>query len=566
MTRQLVYHFGRPSQGVSHGRDTPPQGYTGQQLSYPNHAFERNIIGILNFDNDAKYSYNSGHTRAKFGIFAIGTLCIESPLLFCLPSQAPRMSSHEQSTPNLLDHISHHGRPPTGAPVWAKLVILLCVSAAIGGAVFASRTVASVGEAFSVFQNSNKGIFQQIQEIVNPPDKPLRGEAEDRINILLLGIGGEGHDGALLADTIMVASYKPSTKKAALFSIPRDFLAEIPGGYGFRKINNAYAFAELEEKGTGLGVMSSVVETIVGQPIHYAIRVDFGGFETFIDDLGGIDLTVDQAFTDYEYPTENYGYQTVSFAEGLQHFDGATALKYVRSRHGNNGEGSDFARSRRQQKVIMATKEKAMSTKTLLNPAKIADAIATLGKHVETNIEPWELMRMMSFGKDIAFDEIATKVLDTSPEGLLMRVTGADNAYLVGPRSGDYDEIQAAFDAIVEEPPAAVTEAARVEIQNGTTIAGLASRTGETLEAKGFTITLTKNAANRAVTTTVIYDLTNGVKAASFAELKELLHAEVSADLSAIQTEAANADTQAGTNTETAGSDFVVIVGSDQQL
>jgi len=74
---------------------------------------------------------------------------------------------------------------------------------------------------------------------------------------------------------------------------------------------------------------------------------------------------------DYTYPTLDYGYQTVRFTEGDQTMDGDTALKYVRSRHGTNGEGSDFARSKRQQKVILAVKEKLSGFGTLANPSKV---------------------------------------------------------------------------------------------------------------------------------------------------------------------------------------------------
>src|SRR5690606_21979364 len=84
------------------------------------------------------------------------------------------------------------------------------------------------------------GFGDTLSAFTSDAQDVLSGMDEDRVNVLLMGIGGKGHDGANLTDTIMIASYKPSTNQAALLSIPRDLLIPIPG-YGWRKINNLYA-------------------------------------------------------------------------------------------------------------------------------------------------------------------------------------------------------------------------------------------------------------------------------------------------------------------------------------
>ena len=103
------------------------------------------------------------------------------------------------------------------------------------------RLVAAVNTTTN--DNKKVSVLTQIGNLVGNRDALLKGEAEDRVNILLLGIGGEGHEGALLTDTIILASVQPSTGKVSMLSIPRDLAVELPQ-YGIRKINNANAFGK----------------------------------------------------------------------------------------------------------------------------------------------------------------------------------------------------------------------------------------------------------------------------------------------------------------------------------
>ncbi len=488
----------------------------------------------------------------------------------------------QKTTPlNLLDSLERTSGRPNGAPWWGKALVVLVAAAILGGGMFTFRLLGTVSKALSAtMANTNAGFFQQVRELVAPPEKFLRGEEQDRINILLLGMGGEGHDGAYLTDTIIVASFQPSQRRAALFSIPRDLLVNIPGA-GYRKINYANAMAELDRTpGDGAVFTSTVVGTVINAPIHYFVRVDFNGFEQLVDDVGGIDVVVDKEFTDREYPTADHGYQTIRFAAGQQHFDGATALKYVRSRHGSNGEGSDFARSRRQQKVLVAFKDKLFSFGTLLNPTAIANALTTLSTHVQTNFQPWELVKLAKAGTSVDPETVTTRVLDTTPQGLLTTETGIDNAYLLVPRDHTFSEIHEAFRTLLTEPGNAVVEHAVLEIENGTTAPGLAARKAQEL-AGDTTLTLLRirNAKERNYTTTVIYDLTGGTKPATLAKLKDRFHAEISTSLPALLAPAdgtlsvndlgvslTNSDTLRAlqTSREYRGVDFVVVLGADQ--
>src|SRR5690606_11303223 len=121
-------------------------------------------------------------------------------------------------------------------------------------------------------------------------------------------------------------------------------------------------------------------EFVTGEPVHYAMVMDFSGFKEVIDTLGGVEVDVEHSFTDTEYPIagrENdlcdgdpeyrCRYETIEFKQGRQYMDGETALKFVRSRHAEGDEGNDFARSACQQRVISAIREKVLTTGILFN-------------------------------------------------------------------------------------------------------------------------------------------------------------------------------------------------------
>ena len=207
-----------------------------------------------------------------------------------------------------------------------------------------------------------------VAKLVFNGGAPL-ASSSDRTNILLLGIGGGNHEGSDLTDTMMVLSLDNKKKTSAFISVPRDIWSETLKD----RVNSAYHYGEEKKKGGGLLLAKVTVEDIVGMPIHYAVVVDFSGFQNLIDQVDGIEVVVPTAFTDTQYPkpgmeestcpgdpTNACVYETVHFDAGLQHMDGARALVYARSRHAEGDEGSDFARSRRQQLIIVALKNKLM--------------------------------------------------------------------------------------------------------------------------------------------------------------------------------------------------------------
>ncbi|PLX28465.1 hypothetical protein C0581_02170 [Candidatus Parcubacteria bacterium] len=344
-----------------------------------------------------------------------------------------------------------------------------------------------------------EGFFKKLTYLVFHKETKLEGQRDDRINVLILGMGGPGHDGPYLTDTIMIASVRPSDNDVALVSIPRDMGVKIKD-YGTRKINHANHFGEMEKENWGAAFATEVISETFDIDIPYYIRVDFQAFEDIINEVGGVRVNVDRTFTDYMYPAPNDRYQTISFATGPQTMDGSTALKFVRSRHGGNGEGSDFARAARQQKVILALKEKVLSFGTLTNPVRIKKVIDALERHMTTNMEFDEILELVRIARSLDTDKITTLVLDNGVNGYLVNSTGANGAFLLYPRTGNYDEINSAIenifdpDAIVEsiddtpEQEKPTLNWATVEIQNGTWRAGLAARVKQRLVDEEFYI------------------------------------------------------------------------------
>lgn len=242
-------------------------------------------------------------------------------------------------------------------------------------------------------------------------DKKLMGEQDGTINILLLGMGGEGHEGPLLTDTVIVAQISIATNEAVLVSIPRDFVVSL-GSQGFKKINSAYAYAEVEAEGSGGLAAIEVAERVTGFDIPYFAAVDFAGFVKAVDHVGGLDVTVERTFTDATFPDNQFGYlPSVTFTKGPERMNGNRALQFARSRHGNSGEGSDFARSERQKKIIAAFTQKVIQL-NLTDLKTLNNLLSDFTEHFRTNLEPHELKRLGELGKKVTTDKVYSLSLE----------------------------------------------------------------------------------------------------------------------------------------------------------
>jgi LCP family protein required for cell wall assembly len=280
-----------------------------------------------------------------------------------------------------------------------RTVVAVVVVVALVGGVFGYRILDGLAHVFhtnvvsvigSLVRGENGSTIQNNQ-VAN----------EQRINIALYGYGGAGHDGAYLSDSIMVISIQPHATgppQVAEISIPRDWDVPIYNAAGKKvdqgKINQAYSDGVLDGDGgvpagqedAGGAMADAALSHLLGIPIDYFVGLDFTAFDQGVDAVGGIDINVPVSFVDPQYPScdaDTCPYETISFKAGEQHMNGATALEYARSRHGGNGQGTDFARSQRQQQILTAIKQKVLSVGGIGDLPSLLDA---LGGNVDTNM------------------------------------------------------------------------------------------------------------------------------------------------------------------------------------
>jgi LCP family protein required for cell wall assembly len=411
------------------------------------------------------------------------------------------------------------------------------------------------GGIMNVLRPRTFGFLDTVKNFFFSGERTLAGEEKDRINILLLGIGGPGHDGPYLSDTNIIVSIKPSTKEVSLISIPRDLGVKIEN-YGVYRVNYADALGEQKSPGRGGEYARQIFSESFKLDIPYYIRVNFSAFEQLIDAVGGVDVAVERPFTDYSFPGPDFSYRTVSFASGTQHMYGEAALQYSRSRHGTNGENSDFARARRQQQIIAALKDKVLSFGTLTSPATLQKIWSSLNSNIDTNLEFSQMVYLASIARDIDTGKIKNLVLDSSPNGYLYSYIAPTGAFMLAPKGGNLDAVNLAIANIFEpnfissvpvdttlalagtgpknasgtatgaassasiptstfandaDQRLAFIENANIEIQNGTWRAGLASRLQNRLADQGFSIITVGNSVKRPVATTTVYLISQSV-------------------------------------------------------
>lgn len=310
--------------------------------------------------------------------------------------------------------------------------------------------------AWKLVTRSQVGFYLSLtKDFIFTPSEKISA-IEGRTNILILGKGGSGHEGPDLTDTILFASLKEKPAFISLISLPRDiWITQLR-----TKLNSVYYWGNQkqppvqrtsgpEETGGGLILAKSTVEEVLGQPVQYGIVIDFSGFKEIIDVLGGIDVDVQNSFTDNDFPiagrendlcggdpTYRCRYESITFNKGLQKMGGETALKFVRSRHAEGDEGTDLARAARQEQVITAIKNKVLSREILLNLGKLVALKAAVLESIETDITPETaaiLARWFLEGREnINSTVLSEELLDNPP-----KLPKYDNLYVFIPKEID---------------------------------------------------------------------------------------------------------------------------------
>jgi polyisoprenyl-teichoic acid--peptidoglycan teichoic acid transferase len=358
-------------------------------------------------------------------------------------------------------------------------------------------------------------------ENVPAPTGPLQNETDptpvpwdgaSRVTILLMGLDFRDWEANEVprTDTMILFSVDPVSKTAGMLSVPRDMWVNIPGT-GYNKINTAYRWGELYKlPGGGPGLAMKTVEEFLGVPINYYAQIDFMAFVRFIDELGGLDMHIKEEITVDPIGPGN----TRTLEPGVQTLDGATTLAYARMRY---TEGGDFDRSSRQMEVIMALRDQILNFNQL--PTLIAKSpklYQELASGIRTNLTLDQVVQLALLAAQVDTEKIKQGIIGppkqvefaTNPEdGQAILIPVPDQIRILR------DEVFATGgpvgpEAVAGDPAELMkAENARVVVSNGTSTAGLASKTSELLRGEGVNVVGENNAEQSAGVTT-IYDYT----------------------------------------------------------
>jgi LCP family protein required for cell wall assembly len=379
-----------------------------------------------------------------------------------------------------------------------------------GGDSPAVFTVSEEGDAPLTLEDVGK--FIDINTPLQAPDGPAPEgwDGQSRVNVLFIGVDHrewEPNQGPPLADTLILATYDPPSRSAAMLSIPRDLWVELPGGLGYHKINQSFQMGEATNyPGGGAGMTIDTVEQVLAVPVHFYVLVDFNAFIRLIDEIGGVKINVPEAITVDPLGDNN----TITLQPGVQTLPGDIALAYARAR---NTAGSDFDRAARQQQIIMGVYKRVTDFGML--PTLIAKSpvlYQELASGVSTNLSvrqifdlawqiqqlPEERIRRYVIGPEqviVTTSYNGLSILQIIPDKLLML---RDEVFSTAPPPAP-TEIAAM--SVAER---AAAESARISLQNGTLTTGLAARTDTYLQSKGITAAEVSNADSLYRQTTIV--------------------------------------------------------------
>lgn len=310
------------------------------------------------------------------------------------------------------------------------------------------------------------------------------------------------------SDTMILVWIDPVAKEAAMLPLPRDLKVIVPG-FGIHKINAAYAIGEARDvEGGGPALTVQTIEANFGLRINHFAQVNFDGFVSVVDILGGVTLDVPYPIKDNEYPAENLQYTRIYFPAGWQHMDGERALQYARTRHADN----DAQRSIRQQQVLMALREQADIGELI---PQAAELLATLGDSVRTDLELDQAVKLARLATEIPLESIDQYTL-------LNAVTEEDpfGIYYLVPDWDAVGEVLSQFTQSPVSPPAAalnfIDYDIPIRVENGTINPGLAARVADVIVANGFTnVTFASNVNAGMIPTSTFVDTSGNIITAS---------------------------------------------------
>ena len=368
-------------------------------------------------------------------------------------------------------------------------------------------------KSFSKLKNVFRGGGSSITLCSEVAPEKLKTEGDGRVNVLLLGIGGEKQpDGPNLTDSIMIMSINPLNNDVALLSLPRDLWVSM-GDDEYAKVNEAYQNGLYEYKDAnkngdewlaiqqGFKNADQIIGDALGIKINFNVLISFAAFEQGIDAVGGIDINVPEDLVDYSMAWENNGNPVLASA-GEQHMDSKQALMYTRSRYGS--DRGDYDRAERQRAVIVALQKKVLSAGTLTNPVKVSQLIDALGDNIRTDIGGEDRTCLVNIARKV--DGAKVKSVD------LYDLVAGDmigGQSVQAPKAGlrDYSEIQSYVRNELRDGYIA-REDATISVYNASGVQGLATKVADELKSYGYRIDVVETATEEFSQTQIV-DTTN---------------------------------------------------------
>jgi LCP family protein required for cell wall assembly len=263
---------------------------------------------------------------------------------------------------------------------------------------------------------------------ITPTPTPALPVAQP-MTILLLGLDARPGEGTRArSDALMLVRIDPQRGDVALLSMPRDLWLNIPG-YGESKVNGAFYQGEIVQPGGGgIVVAKQTLDNAFSLTIDHAVVIDFAGFRSLIDALGGITVDVPKELYDGRFPTDDYGYTVAHFLPGPQHMDGATALMFARTRHPD----SDFERIKRQQLVLLGIVQKIKQRGALQNLHEADQLTAALTPYIQTDMAPDLVVSMLWSMREIEPAQVRRYTVESS----MLWETSVNGAYALVPQAG----------------------------------------------------------------------------------------------------------------------------------
>ncbi len=373
-------------------------------------------------------------------------------------------------------------RPPNRQPTslkhrsastWFKRLIVVFL-------VFANLAVFAVYWTLRSAQDAFRNNATQLEEVV--PELTVR-PTESAEPLVFLVIGSDtragldslqnfGESAGARGDVIMLIKLYPGDGHVQILSLPRDLLVEIPGK-GTDRINSAYAVG-------GAPLMVRTVKQVTGLPVHHYIEVDFVGFQSLVDDIGGV-------YLDFPYPARDAN-SGLTVEAGYQLLDGSQALAYARSRHYQelrdgdwvSVDADDIGRTGRQQNLILAILGAVKTPSSLTEAGSIVGGFA---KHltVDSAFARSSLVELAFRMRSISGQKIETATLpvylDTYNEMSIVRM-----------QHPEADNVIAHFASGQPMTAVAENEPLRLQVLNGNGTKGSAGRWSDILENEGFQV------------------------------------------------------------------------------